>query len=295
MLYGKILYTLVGIAVTLFALFTGNFADNHQEPVIENFWGTPSFSTKMVYGVMDVKTGKKSALGLNMANEIKARANKYRKTNGSRGIVRPKKGNPKPVEGNSEDFIHIANRQAMLSPRMMSSGYGPYINSSRPSLNNTAVPKTPVPWGGSNVSEGFEDDQPKQVEGLSQSDIPIGKGVTESGDRFITFKRLMYSNKRPSRNYGQGDFIRGDLPIKPCNTGWFSVSPDISRDLNPGAMNVIGGLGAGDNKLYQMLLLDSGGKNTTQGGADLNDISNEDIKRNVQDMIDLQRTIKSTN
>jgi hypothetical protein len=76
--------------------------------------------------------------------------------------------------------------------------------------------------------------------------IPVETMETVNPDGEIenvrVIDRLMYSNFK-SRQYGQADFIRGDLPIVPCNRGWFTVSARPSIDLNPGAMAVMGGIG----------------------------------------------------
>lgn len=121
------------------------------------------------------------------------------------------------------------------------------------------------------------------------SDLPVGSMSTMDGagnqEQFVTFNRLMYSNRPSSRGYGQGDFIRGDLPITPCNTGWFSVYPNIARDLNPGAMGVLAGAGGGGettSKLQELLVNATGGVKTTFSGVDLSDISVNSVNMNAQ-------------
>ena len=57
----------------------------------------------------------------------------------------------------------------------------------------------------------------------------------------VVFDRFIYAN-RNSRNRSQGDMIRGDLPIVPCQTGWFRPSVHPNLDLQQGAMNVMGGI-----------------------------------------------------
>lgn len=112
--------------------------------------------------------------------------------------------------------------------------------------------------------------------GNSNADLPIGTMTTMDGagntDQFIAFNRIMVANTRSSsRLYGQGDFIRGDLAITPCQSGWFSVYPDINRDVNGGAMNVLNGVGSSEsyNQLMNLLVNASGGTQMVQGGVDL--------------------------
>jgi len=76
--------------------------------------------------------------------------------------------------------------------------------------------------------------------------LPIGNMSTvnnmgEQLDNVIVYDRMMFAN-RNSKLRSQGDWIRGDLPVVPCNTGWFQVSVDPAIDLNQGAMNVLGGV-----------------------------------------------------
>lgn len=113
--------------------------------------------------------------------------------------------------------------------------------------------------------------------GQANADLPIGTMTTMDGagnsDQFIAFNRIMVANTRSSsRLYGKGDFIRGDLAITPCQSGWFSVYPDISRDVNAGAMNTLAGAGGGGesyNQLMKLIVNASGGTQTTLGGVDL--------------------------
>lgn len=132
-----------------------------------------------------------------------------------------------------------------------------------------------------------EYDKLKPVSVNMGSELPVGTMTTmdASGNetQHVTFDRLMYSNRPTSHKYGQGDWIRGDLAIAPCNTGWFSVYPDLARDLNPGAMQVMGGAGAGGEsnaKLLQMLSQSSG--STTFAGIDLRSINPEQINMTAQ-------------
>jgi hypothetical protein len=76
--------------------------------------------------------------------------------------------------------------------------------------------------------------------------LPIGtmNTVTNMGEELgnvVMYDRLTYAN-RNSRLYSQGDFIRGDLAITPAACDWFRPSVDPAIDLNPGAMNVLGGV-----------------------------------------------------
>jgi hypothetical protein len=111
----------------------------------------------------------------------------------------------------------------------------------------------------------------------SMSTLPLSTMTTvdASGNtnNVQVWDRLMYSN-RTSRLRKSGDKIRGDLPIVPCNTGWFrpSVAPNI--DLEPGALNVMAGNSEQGNALSEFLAVSSSGVSTTWGGVNVaNDLS----------------------
>ena len=85
----------------------------------------------------------------------------------------------------------------------------------------------------------------------------------------IVYDRYIYAN-RNSRTRGQGDWIRGDLPIMPCNTGWFQVNVHPNIDLNQGAMNVLGGVSNESTKaLADIIYKTSGGADTSIAGIDM--------------------------
>ena len=75
--------------------------------------------------------------------------------------------------------------------------------------------------------------------------IPMGTMETTNSlgesENVVMANRLIFANPN-SRLRALGDPIRGDLPITPCNTGWFQVSVNPNLDLQAGAMNVMGGV-----------------------------------------------------
>lgn len=88
----------------------------------------------------------------------------------------------------------------------------------------------------------------------------------------IIYDRYIYAN-RNSRQRGQGDPIRGDLPIVPVSGQWFipsqASSPNLS--LQQGALSVLGGWDNGTSQsLANLIWNSSGGSETTFQGVDLN-------------------------
>lgn len=105
------------------------------------------------------------------------------------------------------------------------------------------------------------------------SSLPVRDmtALNASGDNVqpIVYDRYIYAN-RNSNLRSKGDFIRGDLPIMPCNTGWFQVSVQPNIDLNQGAMNVMGGINNETTKgLADIIYKTSGNAETAIAGVDM--------------------------
>lgn len=82
----------------------------------------------------------------------------------------------------------------------------------------------------------------------------------------VVYDRFIFSN-RNSRIRSQGDPIRGDLPIVPCNADWFRPSVQPNVDLQQGAMNVMGGIGnETGQKLDALIYANSGFSDTALSG-----------------------------
>jgi hypothetical protein len=110
----------------------------------------------------------------------------------------------------------------------------------------------------------------------TSASLPVGTMTTMDSvgnpEQYVVMNRLMNTSMN-SRLRAQGDPIRGDLAITPCQSGWFSVYPTINVDLQPGALNVLAGHQAGESnsKLMELLVNASGGSRTTFGGVDFSD------------------------
>ena len=198
--------------------------------------------------------------------------------------------------------------QSNLSPRFSNVGYGAQINYNMPSMSNLGSPRNPLDGSSvqslnremsqvvqenfdygtnsKNPSVSFQNEQKllcgdhssSSVStnlqsgnvGLSdESNLPA-QGMEGGSPSNLVFDRLMTTSSKVGRNYGQSDFIRGDLPIAPCNTGWFQVATNPSIQLNSGAMAVLGGAyNSTANQLANLKMAASGGALTTQGGVNL--------------------------
>lgn len=109
--------------------------------------------------------------------------------------------------------------------------------------------------------------------GLSDANVPIGDMTVVDSlgqtSQPIIYDRYMFAN-RNSRLRSQGDMIRGDLSITPCNYGWFQPSVNPAIDLQQGAMNVMGGtFNQTAQNTAHLIHHDSGRTQTTIGGVNL--------------------------
>ena len=79
----------------------------------------------------------------------------------------------------------------------------------------------------------------------SEANLPVSdmtSASTNGEPAPVVYTRLIVANRNNTRLRAQGDMIRGDLAIVPCNADWFrpSVTPHV--DLQQGALNVMGGI-----------------------------------------------------
>jgi len=106
-----------------------------------------------------------------------------------------------------------------------------------------------------------------------QSTIPVGDMTTINGqgnvNQPIIYDRFIYANQN-SRLRAQGDPIRGDLAIAPCNNGWFNPAVNPNIDLQQGAINIIAGPANGTGRaLGNLIYASSGNTETIIAGQDM--------------------------
>lgn len=99
----------------------------------------------------------------------------------------------------------------------------------------------------------------------------------EGAEAPVVYDRYMYAN-RSKRLLAQGDYFRGDLPIVPCEVGWFRPSVQPNIDLNRGAMFAMGGLTNDTaDKLAKLVYVTSGGTETAIAGENLSHSNFSDV------------------
>ena len=140
---------------------------------------------------------------------------------------------------NKNNVFQVPNFQSPLSPRTSANvDYGANLRGHFPDQKMMATTQTPL--------EQYD------------SEIPI------------IYDRYIYAN-RNSRLRGQGDPIRGDLPITPLNGTWFvpnaAAGNNINQTLQQGAMNVMGGMNNETNRNLANLMNKSSVYTTTTFGG----------------------------
>jgi hypothetical protein len=165
-------------------------------------------------------------------------------------------------------FMNVpGNFQSSISPRFSNVNYGAAIRYKKPELQNQGVPLNPISYG-TPLTEGYNNGgcrlgggQSLQVgnnapistdmlpSGMSAENMPLN-ALGEVVNQPIIYDRYIYANQKSSNLYG-ADFIRGDLPIVPNNTQWFSSRFNTPMDLRSGSLAVLGGV---NNETTQELL-----------------------------------------
>lgn len=200
-------------------------------------------------------------------------------------------------------FTVSGNQQSPLSPRFSSTGYGANITYNLPDVKNLAVePNNPLqlnPMQYANLVERNEIAEKREnftyptgsppqeaqqkrmnletseaVAALPLQNMSMSSSGSDGGsDIPLTMDRFIVSTGK-SRLYAQGDFIRGDLQVTPVNPNsdsnsliMFRPSVNPARDLNPGAMAVLGGAYNETNRQTVQLQMqsNSGSLNTFSG------------------------------
>lgn len=205
------------------------------------------------------------------------------------------------------------NYQPYLSPRMNSAGLNSYVRYQLPDekyqANKPSDPFTIAEYFDKpTVKEGYDSKPEKLVDSVNVE----GNALPQSGDMknvgaskdpkdgfYVNTERLIFSTAK-NRLRGQGDPIRGDLPVIPCNPEanpnsnvWFRPSANPQSMLNGGAMNVLGGTGnTTAMQLAQLMSNANGGQNSTYGGLAFTPPGTSVVGRVTNDMS--QEGVKSS-
>jgi len=287
----KILLVLAGIAIAIIAVCKSTLG---QEKTVENFWGIGSRKWKTI---PVVKQGSGSnchfaAAGGNFLGPLND--DRFVKYPNFQGILAPRFSNVDYGANIRYNMADYKNTAVPCNP--LTFGDMAQENYQEPTKENFSTCSTgctpscgkggmPVPYqgGAPPVSPGFASGNYNQMTNSAYDSsaypeatdtLPVGNMTSMDADGNVTqpvvYQQFIFANQR-SRLRAQGDPIRGDLPITPCEGNWFSVHPNVNLDLQEGAMNVMGGISNDTNRALTHLINQTAGE-TAIGGINLADV-----------------------
>lgn len=303
MIGSKFMFTFIGIILAIFALLNLNFST----PVVEGFWGgiqlgtTVQSSAKLPSGEKVAIGGNflnTSALGsnkfvsvpsyqamlsprfsnLNYGADIKYNMpDRVNMASPCDPLTFGDMANEKFMMNKRENFIPKTVQRENYEGGCANCGSGSCGGGCSPSCGKGAVglghkfamgyelpPDVHAPGNWNQIHDSLPGD-------TITNELPVGTMATVNGagesEQVVVYNNLMFAPRPTSRAFAQSDFFRGDLAIVPCQSGWFSVYPNIATDINPGAMKVMNGEGDSNNATLS-LLASSSGRNTF-GGVNL--------------------------
>ena len=304
MLSGKFLFTLIGLIVAVFALCKMNFGQD----TVEGWWGGIQRKWKAMPAIRQKGACGMSAAGGNFLGHLGD--DRFVKRPQFQGLLTPRNsggiGFGSYINYNMPSYENMAvpckplafgdmaqesyqapveNFRHTQEHYPTSCGSGACGGGCSPSCGKGGLP---VPYAGGapatkpGYAAGNYNQKLENVYGGSDypeaTDVmPVGTMTTIDAMGNVTepvvFQNFLFANMK-SRLRAQGDPIRGDLPIVPCEGNWFSVHPNVNLDLQEGALNVMGGATNETNRaLAQLVFQASGNADTTIGGVNLADVN----------------------
>jgi len=297
MLSGKFLFTLIGLIAAVFAICQLNFGQD----TVEGWWNGQSRKWKAMPVIKNKGTCGMVAAGGNFLGPLGD--DRFIKNPNLQGLLSPRFANVDMganILYNSTDYINQATPCTPLTFGDMaeenyqhpsqenyptSCGSGSCGGGCSPSCGKSGMPvpysggapATDAGYAGGNFNQVLEQvyDQSSYPDAVNS--LPIGTMTTIDALGNVTepvvYNTFMFANQQ-SRLRAQGDPIRGDLPIVPCEGNWFSVHPNVNLDLQEGAMNVLGGVSNQTaSALSQLIHTASGNTQTAIGGVNLADVN----------------------
>jgi len=298
MLSGKFMFTLIGLILAVFAICQMNFGQN----TVEGWWGGIGRTWKTV-PVIKNKSGSFNAAGGNYLGPLGD--DRFVKRPQFQGLLSPRFTNADMganIRYNPADYQYQASACHPLAfGDMAQENYKPPVHENYspcgtsgcgsgscgsgcgPSCGKGGMPVS-YTGGTPPMEAGYASGNFNQLTDqlYSASDypdasdaLPVGTMTTIDAEGNVTepvvYQQFLFANQK-SRLRAQGDPIRGDLPIVPCEGNWFSVHPNVNLDLQEGAMNVLGGVSNQTNRALAQMINDASG-DTAIGGVNLADVN----------------------
>jgi hypothetical protein len=306
MLNGKFLLTLIGSIIAVLAISKSDMTS----PVVENWWNSIQFSAAAVPAAMNAR-GQKTALGGNFFNprafsqsaDMMGHSSRFVSNPSFQAMISPRMSGNLQYGANIRYNMPSREHQGvpshplefgkMAKKNVTKENYSdaePGLSCNRQNQNVQNLNKNndyalPAGYTNGNYNDVYNtltdgNGNPAPVvsspctDAYDDSILPIGTMTTTDADgneEQVVVVNDLHTVNMKSRNVQGADFIRGDLPITPCQSGWFSVYPTLNTDLRAGAMQVLNGDGESNAQLMQLMLSSTGGTKATFGGVNLRD------------------------
>ena len=290
---GKFICTLIALIIAVLAICNINTG---RSKTVENFWGIAGFSPTP--SLVAAVNGREQSLRDTFAPSVwNNSAGLSASLSNAPGVAKPEFYQSTPnfqsnlatrfantqfgsqINRNVPDHNNMAAPESPLGHLEMAKE--DYTSCEKPVCDGSDAQSCTAGDAPPHMKADYKSGDYAEVIEQVAEDHPAHLGVTDSlpitqmdslnpdgtMDNKVVYDRLMVSN-RNSRLRSQGDWIRGDPPIMPCNTGWFQVSANPTVDLNQGAMQVLAGP---DNEMSNALaaMINSTTGQTAIAGANL--------------------------
>lgn len=281
----KFLVTLIGLIVAVAAI---NIKTKDEDEIKEEFGMLPSFQSRV--DVVAAPSSKSAAKGdfysvpgtyqamlsprfSNTDYGANIRYNMPSKINQASPV------NPltfsKLVGNNSQNYISKENFDFPIRENYSNGGPVNCGKGGVPESYMGGAPAMEADYANGNYnkirSQAYSESSfPASASSLPVSDMTQMSAAEQNGmPAPVVYDRFVYAN-RNSRLRSQGDPIRGDLAVVPCEGGWFRPSVQPNIDLQQGAMNVMGGTTNDTaNSLANLIYSTSGNSQSVIGGINM--------------------------
>lgn len=283
----KFLVTLIGLIVAVAAI---NIKTKDEDEIKEEFGMLPSFQSKV--NVVAAPASRAASKGdfFSVPGTYQAMLSpRFSNTDYGANIrynMPSKVNQASPVSpltfsglvgNNSQNYISNENYQLPTRENFSNSNGGP-TNCGKggvPESYMGGAPAMQADYANGNynniLSQAYSDSKfPASASSLPVSDMTqMSAGEKNGMPAPVVYDRFIYAN-RNSRLRSQGDPIRGDLAVVPCEGGWFRPSVQPNIDLQQGAMNVMGGTTNDTaNSLANLIYTTSGNSQSVIGGINM--------------------------
>jgi len=279
MLDSKFLFTLVGLIVAVMAICKTNF----NTSIKENFWGNSGTPFQPLAQAIQTN-GKGKTWAVKDNTQAMLASGKFISYPSFQSNLSPRFSSTGYGPYINYDAPAYKNQAVPYDPK----GYGDMVKENYScsscdtncSTGNCETSGNPTGLPGSGVAAPPPVDYINAANNMyeqhgeeAMSTLPMSSmetvGIDGNSEQVLNLSRYTFGMQK-SRLAAQGCWLRGDLPIANCPTGWFSPAVNPAVDLKTGYLNVAGGnYNETANSLAELQYAVSGGVKKISSGVDL--------------------------